>query len=105
MVNGGAKIFSYAFCAKGKATLPRSADSTLTVENAGLALGFGLVDGSHLFAESFALGNAALGRFDALDATPTLATLGVNLAHFLARMVGSAVVAVNKVSHGNRTSD
>jgi hypothetical protein len=85
----------------GKTTLPRSADSTLPVEDAGFALSLGLVDGRHLFAESFALGNAALGRFDTLDATPAFATFRVNLAHFLARMVGSAVIAVNKVSHGN----
>ena len=65
----------------------------------GLAFRFGSVVGGHLPTEGFAGFTTLLGGFDTLDAAPTLATLGFNLAHFFLGVVQTAVIAEKCIRH------
>jgi hypothetical protein len=65
------------------------------------ALRFGFVHGRDLSAIGFTLKAAFLGSFNASDAAPALAGLGVYEAHLLLGMMRSAVVAKGCFRHAS----
>ena len=66
--------------------------SAAVQNEAGFALGFGLVHGCNLLAVGFPFGATFLGRFDAADTAPALSGFGIDQAHLFLGMMRSAVV-------------
>ena len=69
------------------------------------ALGLGLVDFRDLAPIGFACFRALLGGFDAADASPALPGLGDDQAHFGARVMSAAVVAVSLICWHGRVQE
>jgi len=64
-----------------------------------LGLRFSFVGGCNSFAKCVSLARSSLGRLDALDAAPALASLGQYLTHLADLVVDAAVIAVGSFGH------